>query len=60
MVIVCVVARLFHYCQTPKGAQKFLLPVKFFVKTAVHYLGHQKSNNIIGQKKTSKEKHFYP
>ena len=61
MAIVYVVARLFHYCQTPKCAQKFLLPVQIFVKSAVHYLDHQKSNNIIGQKKTNnKEKHFYP
>ena len=60
MAIVYVVARLFHYCQIPKCAQKFLLPVKIFVKSAVHYLGHQKSN-VIGQKKTNnKEKHFYP
>ena len=35
---------------------KFLLP-----KSAVHYLCHLKSNNIIGQRKTTnKEKHFYP
>ena len=30
-------------------------------KSPVHYLRHLKSNNIIGQRKTTnKEKHFYP
>ena len=33
----------------------------FLPKSAVHYLYHLKSNNIIGQRKTTnKEKHFYP
>ena len=33
----------------------------FLPKCAVHYLYHLKSNNIIGQSKTTNtEKHFYP
>ena len=33
----------------------------FLPKSVVHYLCHLKSNNIIGQRKTTnKEKHFYP
>ena len=51
-----VIARLFRYCQIPQSAQKFPLP-----KSVVRYLCHLKSNNIIGQRKTTnKEKHFYP
>ena len=38
-----------------RSAQKFLLP-----KSTVHCLCHLKSNNIIGQRTTNKEKHFYP
>ena len=54
--IVYVIAKLFRYFQTPQSAQKFLLS-----KSVVNYLCHLKSNNIIGQRKTTnKEKHFYP
>ena len=54
--IIYVLARLFRWCQAPQSAQKFLLP-----KSVVRYLCHLKSNNIIGQRKTTnKEKHFYP
>ena len=53
--IAYVIARRFRQCQTPQSAQKFLLP-----KSVVHYLCHLKSNNIIGQSKTTNtEKHFY-
>ena len=48
--------KIFLYCQTPQSAQKFLCS-----KSAVHYLCHLKSNDIIGQRKTTnKAKHFYP
>ena len=54
--IVYVIARLFRQCQTPQNAQFF-----FSLKSAVHYLYYVKSNNIIGQRKTTNtEKHFYP
>ena len=54
--IVYIIARLFRKCQISQSAQKFLLP-----KSVEHYLCHLKSNNIIGQwKTTNKEKHFYP
>ena len=46
--IVYVIARLLRQCQTPQKAQIFLLP-----KSAVHYLRHLESKNIIGQRKTA-------
>ena len=53
--IACVIARLFRQCQTLQSAEKNLLP-----KSAIHYLCHLKSNNVIDQMKTAnKEKHFY-
>ena len=43
------------YCKTFS-----LVPDSLLTKSAVHYLCHLKSNNIIGQRKTTnKEKYFY-
>ena len=48
--IVYVIARLFHQCQAPQSAQIFFPPT-----SAVHYSYHLKSNNIIGQRETTKQ-----
>ena len=62
-----IVWKLMHsyclcYCQTfllvPDSADYTKC---FLRKCAVHYLCHIKSNNIVGQRKTTNtEKHFYP
>ena len=52
--IVYVIARHFRQGQTPQSAQKFLLP-----KSLVHYLCHLKSNNIIGERKTTNKENTF-
>ena len=50
------------YCKTFSLVPDSTECTKIFLpKCAVHYLYHLKSNNIIGQRKTTNtEKHFYP
>ena len=50
------------YCKTFSLVPDFTGCIKnVLLKRVVHYLCHLKSNNIIGQRKTTnKEKHFYP
>ena len=62
--IVCKLTRGYYlcYCKTfPLVPDSTEWTKNFLPKSAVDYLYHLKSNNIIGQKKaTNKEKHFYP